>query len=170
MEVTLMARDDQNNTLSRVGFMTMPTGKRAYFTHRNKYWYLKSIPTVARIYGVPLGTIYQSKILSGVIIEIDGVKFFDLSDEKTVLTLEVYKNNRRLGLNGTEVPVLQINSKTGDIIRKWASVSRAAKSLGIDKSGIWQCFQGRIKTYKGFKWEKWERKAGRVGTYEKSKT
>lgn len=41
----------------------------------------------------------------------------------------------------------------GNLIRDWNSMTRAAESVQGDKSGIYHCCSGRLKSYKGFIWK-----------------
>lgn len=43
-------------------------------------------------------------------------------------------------------------SINGSVIREWHSAVEASERLGIDKSGIYNCIRGRIKTSSGYKW------------------
>ena len=42
---------------------------------------------------------------------------------------------------------------SGKPIRRWASISDAAEALGVNRSSISNCLNGRHKTSCGFKWE-----------------
>ena len=46
----------------------------------------------------------------------------------------------------------QYNSITGETIKSFKSISKAAKELGYNKSQIWLCCNGRKSDYKGFGW------------------
>lgn len=48
--------------------------------------------------------------------------------------------------------VIQFNND-GSIIKEWRSAVTAGRTLGIDYNSIYQCAAGRLKTYKGYKWE-----------------
>ena len=44
-------------------------------------------------------------------------------------------------------------SKDGIFVKEWKSIKEAGESLNISRGNISNCCSGRIKTYKGFKWE-----------------
>lgn len=46
----------------------------------------------------------------------------------------------------------QYNSITGETIKSFKSISKAAKELGYNGSQIWLCCNGRKSDYKGFGW------------------
>lgn len=48
-------------------------------------------------------------------------------------------------------PVAQMTME-GNLIRRWSSISEAAKFLGIHRTGIGMCCNGRIGSYLKFKW------------------
>jgi hypothetical protein len=50
-----------------------------------------------------------------------------------------------------EKAVYQI-SRAGEIVKKWASISCAARTLGLQSSNISHCCAGKIKTTGGYKW------------------
>lgn len=50
-----------------------------------------------------------------------------------------------------EKPVYQI-SFGGEVIKKWGSMSEAARSLGLQISNISHCCAGKIKSTGGYKW------------------
>lgn len=43
-------------------------------------------------------------------------------------------------------------SRSGEIVKKWASISTAARSLGLQSSNISHCCRGKIKSTGGYKW------------------
>ena len=49
------------------------------------------------------------------------------------------------------VKVIQ-KSANGELIKVWES-TRAADKCGYNKSGIWACQNGKVSTYKGYRWE-----------------
>ena len=68
------------------------------------------------------------------------------------------KHAHRLGLNGVE-PMLKATRKrvvqkdpNGRPLRVWKSMSEAARSVGVDVSGISFCCSGRIKSCGGYLW------------------
>lgn len=50
-----------------------------------------------------------------------------------------------------EKPIYQL-SLNGKIIKKWVSLSEAARTLGLQISNISHCCKGRIKSTGGYKW------------------
>lgn len=48
--------------------------------------------------------------------------------------------------------IKQIDAKTSRVIAVWRSVSDAARQTGFHKGHIGECAQGKMKTYKGYKW------------------
>jgi hypothetical protein len=50
--------------------------------------------------------------------------------------------------------VHQIDSATGVVVAKHRNITDAAKTLGIDRSGIDKCLMGRNKTAGGFRWKR----------------
>ena len=49
--------------------------------------------------------------------------------------------------------VLQINTKTDEIITEFPSINEVKRQLGISISNISQCCKGNRKTCCGFKWQ-----------------
>lgn len=50
-------------------------------------------------------------------------------------------------------PVLQINTKTGEIIRVFQSTREVQRQLGYNHGNISNCCKGKYKTCCGFKWQ-----------------
>lgn len=49
-------------------------------------------------------------------------------------------------------PLLQIDTLTDKIIKEWKSATEVKEKLGFMISHVSQCCNGRLKTYKGFRW------------------
>lgn len=62
--------------------------------------------------------------------------------------------NREAMRKAHNKPVLQLDKKTGEVIRCWECISDAERALGIDGSTISKCCKGKPhnKTAGGFKW------------------
>lgn len=64
--------------------------------------------------------------------------------------------NKRIGekhINGILAkPVLQIDIKTGEIIKEFPSTNEVKRQLGINQSHISKCCNGKRNTCGGFKW------------------
>jgi hypothetical protein len=63
---------------------------------------------------------------------------------------ETYEPRPRKGLTG----VRQINPNTDKVVRKFSSISHAAKTLNVNRSGIDKCLKGLLPTCKGYRWER----------------
>ena len=50
-------------------------------------------------------------------------------------------------------PVLQIDIKTGEIIKEFPSTMEVQRQLGINNSHISQCCKGKLKSAYCFKWQ-----------------
>ena len=59
--------------------------------------------------------------------------------------------NPYIAIEATKKPVLQIDLE-GNIVKKWDSLTDAARTLRLQVSNISHCCSGRIKTTGGFKW------------------
>lgn len=49
-------------------------------------------------------------------------------------------------------PVLQIDLETNQIIAKYQSANEAGRQTNLSQGNISNCCNGKLKTYKGFKW------------------
>jgi len=50
-------------------------------------------------------------------------------------------------------PVLMLNKITGDVVRKFKSITEASKFIGVKPSTLSGCLLGKSKTSGGYKWE-----------------
>lgn len=48
--------------------------------------------------------------------------------------------------------IYQLDCKTGSIIRLWNNIGEIVRDMDLQYIGITNCFTGRLKTYKGYKW------------------
>lgn len=52
----------------------------------------------------------------------------------------------------SRIPVTQL-SKSGMVVREWASIADAMRETGIDGSSISKCCRGKLKQTGGYKWQ-----------------
>jgi hypothetical protein len=71
----------------------------------------------------------------------------------TGLRLDSNMRGKQGALNKLSKPVLQY-SKDGTFVKKWLSISEAARFYNCSPSTILNCCAGRIKSCKGYIWEK----------------
>lgn len=60
--------------------------------------------------------------------------------------------NKRI-VEAQSKPVLQIDLETNQIVAEYPSTSEASRQLNIYHSGISMSCNGKLKAYKGFKWQ-----------------
>jgi group I intron endonuclease len=52
-----------------------------------------------------------------------------------------------------ELPVLQLNKTTKEVIREWGSATEVEKELGWARNNIGNCCRGILGTFKGYRWQ-----------------
>lgn len=80
------------------------------------------------------------------------------TEEHKTKTRETSRKNALLGLNrGTKppIPVLQIDPMTMQVVRRWDSISDAARAVGAKDSDIGDVCKGKVgrKSRKGYLWK-----------------
>lgn len=58
----------------------------------------------------------------------------------------------KLNRSGVSKKIKQIDINTGETIRVWESSMEIKRNLGFDTGNISRCCNGKMKTYKGYKW------------------
>jgi hypothetical protein len=73
-------------------------------------------------------------------------------------TIDKYKDSNKGKSEKLRHQIIQIDPTSGEIIRTWSSAYEAARTLGVDRSSITLCSNGKLKTSCGYIWKKVERK------------
>lgn len=63
------------------------------------------------------------------------------------------KKNYQCG--SPQKPIDQIDKTTGEVLGTWINITEAAKSLGLHRTAITDCCNGKRKTHGGFIWRRW---------------
>ena len=64
---------------------------------------------------------------------------------------KVLNSQRKRNKHFTGTKIVQLDSKNGNVINIWDSMSEAVRQCGFSLNGIYSCCNGRILTHRGFK-------------------
>ena len=100
----------------------------------------------------------KGKKINMVIFNEDGT----VDEERTTIEWATYKENNNYATRNERAGKALTNGKlskrvlqlslSGDLIREWESTRECGRN-GFCQSSVARCCQGKLKTYKGFRWE-----------------
>ncbi len=135
-----------SNKICRVREATIQSAQKAVCQYSMDGVFIRSYPSMTEACNQTGATIVGiCSVVSGDQLSAHGFMWrYDLGNHSDIKRYERTYSNKKL---------LQIDAKSGNVLREFDSAKDAAKVVPVEYSAICRCAQGRSKTSGGYAWE-----------------